>query len=94
MLLFILYEISIPEVPSNHCIPPVLFPIISLSYLVDASTSELGLVGVQPETEDPSLVKAAVFYSITSTQKGLQVCLGSFGFLISKFQYSCKLFFF
>lgn len=39
---------------------------------VDKSASEIGLHGVQPETEDPSHVKAAVFYSITSTQKGLK----------------------
>jgi hypothetical protein len=29
---------------------------------------------VDAHTEDPSRVKAAIFYSITSTQKGLQVC--------------------
>ena len=29
---------------------------------------------VDTYTEDPSCVKAAIFYSITSTQKGLQVC--------------------
>jgi hypothetical protein len=29
---------------------------------------------VDTHTEDPSCVKAAIFYSITSTQKGLQVC--------------------
>jgi hypothetical protein len=29
---------------------------------------------VDAYTEDPSCVKAAIFYSITSTQKGLQVC--------------------
>lgn len=39
---------------------------------VDTSASEMGLLGVRSETEDPSLVKSAVFYSITSTQKGLQ----------------------
>ncbi|XP_034253035.1 malonyl-CoA decarboxylase, mitochondrial-like [Thrips palmi] len=39
---------------------------------VDASTSDMGLLGLRSETEDPSLVKSAVFYSITSTQKGLK----------------------
>ncbi|KAK3918189.1 Malonyl-CoA decarboxylase, mitochondrial [Frankliniella fusca] len=39
---------------------------------VDTSISEIGLPGVQQETEDPALVKAAVFYSITSTQQGLK----------------------
>ncbi|KAL1117843.1 hypothetical protein AAG570_004158 [Ranatra chinensis] len=31
-----------------------------------------GILGQDTETEDPSCVKAAIFYSITSTQKGLQ----------------------
>lgn len=47
--------------------------LISLLWLVDASSSEMGLLGMQSETEDPALVKSAVFYSITSTQKGLKV---------------------
>lgn len=32
-----------------------------------------GLMAVGQEIEDPNLVTAAVFYSITSTQQGLQV---------------------
>ncbi|XP_052129381.1 malonyl-CoA decarboxylase, mitochondrial [Frankliniella occidentalis] len=39
---------------------------------VDTSIAEIGLPGVHQETEDPALVKAAVFYSITSTQQGLK----------------------
>ncbi|KAK9506712.1 hypothetical protein O3M35_008597 [Rhynocoris fuscipes] len=38
---------------------------------VDA-TSMAGLMGIGQEVEDPNLVTAAVFYSITSTQQGLQ----------------------
>ncbi|KAJ1531780.1 hypothetical protein ONE63_000437 [Megalurothrips usitatus] len=38
----------------------------------DASASDVGLLGVRPDSEDPSLVKSAVFYSISSTQKGLK----------------------
>jgi len=38
---------------------------------VDANTMA-GLMGVGTEIEEPSCVKAAIFYSITSTQKGLQ----------------------
>lgn len=76
------YEISAVNYQVTFLFLPVFlgvwynyFCVLFVFFLVDASTSEIGLVGVQPESEDPSRVKAAVFYSITSTQKGLQVCI-------------------
>jgi hypothetical protein len=53
-------------------VPGDLFLIFCSDFTVDASACP-GMI-YDAHTEDPSRVKAAIFYSITSTQKGLQVC--------------------
>jgi hypothetical protein len=71
-VLIIIHLESVSTFPSYIVFSDGLFVIFCSDFSVDASACP-GML-VDAHTEDPSCVKAAVFYSITSTQKGLQVC--------------------